>query len=171
MIQATRSIHPPEGFVSACSRYDWLCTSRSGRSMGDAEAMGLLKRVNGAVNSSVRAVADGKSVGRREHWSLPINGRGDCEDFALAKMKQLIAAGFRADRLAMTVVLDRRGNNHAVLLARLDSGDFVLDNLSGTVKAWHRTGYTFLARQNFDNKRAWNVILAGPRAGRFFRES
>ena len=67
-------------------------------------------------------------------------------------------------------LLDRRGNNHAVLLARLDSGDFVLDNLSGSVKAWHRTGYTFLARQNFDNKRTWKVILAGPRA-RQFQES
>jgi predicted transglutaminase-like cysteine proteinase len=80
------------------------------------------------------------------------------------KKKELMAAGFRSDRLALAVVLDRGGNNHVVLMARLSEGDYVLDNLSGGIKSWEKTGYTFIARQSFEHQRVWQVILAGPRA-------
>ena len=54
---------------------------------------------------------------------------------------------------------------HAVTLKGDGSdGDYVLDNLSGSVKSWERTGYTFVARQSFEHQRVWQVILAGPRA-------
>jgi predicted transglutaminase-like cysteine proteinase len=46
----------------------------------------------------------------------------------------LLGAGFASNKLALSVVIDRRGNNHVVLLARLRSGDYVLDNLAGKVK-------------------------------------
>ncbi|MGL3605474.1 transglutaminase-like cysteine peptidase [Rhizobium sp. G187] len=160
----TRSIAAPKGFASACSRYDFLCGTRSVKALPNNEAMALLRKVNSSVNSHVRPMHDRAG---RDHWALPVNNSGDCEDYALAKKKQLIEAGFPANKLAMTVVLDRRGNNHAVLMARLADGDYILDNLSGSVKSWKSTGYTFLARQNFDNKRSWKVILAGPRARTF----
>jgi predicted transglutaminase-like cysteine proteinase len=162
-IPAQRSIMAPKGFAGACSRYSWLCANKGGKALADGEAKNLLVSVNRAVNARVRPVHD---MGR-DQWVLPANNRGDCEDYALAKKKQLIDAGFPANKLAMTVVLDRRGNNHAVLMARLSDGDYILDNLSGSVKSWKSTGYTFLARQNFDNKRSWQVILSGPRAGKF----
>lgn len=164
LIAPTRSIAAPKGFAGACGQYAWLCVNKAGRSMPDSVAMSLLKSVNRSVNARVRPVAD---RGNSDRWSLPTNNRGDCEDYALAKKKQLIEAGFPANRLAMTVVLDRRGNNHAVLMARLNGGDYVLDNLSGSVKSWQSTGYTFLARQSFENKKVWKVILAGPRAKQF----
>lgn len=164
----SRSITAPSGFVPACKRYAWLCSgTKTGRAMSDGEALDVLRKVNGIVNSRVRAVSDRSNSGRSEDWTLPLNGRGDCEDFVLAKKKLLLDKGFRSDRLAVTVVLDRRGNNHAVLIARLESGDYVLDNLSGSVKSWNSTGYTYLARQSFENKRVWKVILSGPRAKQF----
>ena len=132
--------------------------------MTDEEALGLLRRVNGRVNAAVRPAEDAATTGMQDYWSLPINGRGDCEDYALLKKKELIDAGFKSDRLAITVVLDRNGKNHSVLMARLKAGDYVLDNLSGSVKPWESTGYTFIARQDFENQRVWKVILAGPRA-------
>ena len=162
-IPATRSISAPQGFSGACSRYGWLCANKGGKALPDGQARSLLTSVNRAVNGRVRPVHDSG----RDQWVLPTNNRGDCEDYALAKKKQLIDAGFPANRLAMTVVLDRRGNNHAVLMARLADGDYILDNLSGSVKSWKSTGYTFLARQSFENKRKWQVILSGPRAGKF----
>lgn len=162
-IPASRSIMAPQGFSGACARYSWLCANKGGKVLPDAQAKSLLSSVNREVNARVRPVHDRG----RDQWVLPTNNQGDCEDYALAKKKQLIDAGFPANRLAMTVVLDRRGNNHAVLMARLADGDYVLDNLSGSVKSWKSTGYTFLARQNFDNKRTWQVILTGPRAGKF----
>jgi predicted transglutaminase-like cysteine proteinase len=82
-------------------------------------------------------------------------------------MKTLLDIGFPTSKLALSVVLDRRGENHLVLIARLKSGDYVLDNLAYNVKPWQRTGYTFLASQNFNSKANWQVTLVGPRASQF----
>ncbi|MBD9446546.1 transglutaminase-like cysteine peptidase [Rhizobium sp. RHZ01] len=164
MLQPIRTIGAPRPFVSACHHYAWLCGKASGHAMGDAEAFALLGRVNTQVNANVRQADDQSTTGKSDDWSLPVDGKGDCEDFALMKKKELMAAGFRSDRLALAVVLDRGGNNHVVLMARLSEGDYVLDNLSGGIKSWEKTGYTFIARQSFEHQRVWQVILAGPRA-------
>lgn len=166
-LAATRSIAAPEGFSSACQRYSWLCSSKGGANMSDDKALELLSKVNRKVNTAIRPAEDTVVYGRSNYWTLPKDGRGDCEDYAMAKTKALLDAGFPASKLAVSVVLDRSGNNHAVLMVRLSGGDFVLDNLTGTIKSWERTGYTFLARQKFDNKSTWEVILSGPRAKQF----
>lgn len=167
MLRASRSIGAPIGFPSACARYAWLCHNQGGGKISDDAAMPLLQRVNRSVNASVKPALDISTSGKSEYWSLPIDSRGDCEDYALLKLKTLLDSGFPSNKLSMSVVLDRRGNNHVVLLARLKAGDYVLDNLSGSVRTWESTGYTFLASQNFSNKGAWQVTLAGPRAGQF----
>lgn len=165
-IAATRSVLAPPPFVSACHRYAWLCNSHAGRHMGDDEAMPLLREVNSSVNGEIIPAEDMATSGKADYWSLPINGRGDCEDYALMKRKELLDAGVPSNMLAVAVVLDRGGKNHSVLMARLNAGDYVLDNLSGSVRTWESTGYTFIARQNFDSPRNWQVILAGPQANR-----
>ncbi len=166
-LPASRSIGAPVGFPSACSRYAWLCHNRGGREIADEQAMSLLQQINRQVNATVRPATDLSTMGKSEFWSLPVNNRGDCEDYVLLKLKILLDAGFPSNKLSMSVVIDHAGGNHVVLLARLKSGDYVLDNLSGRVKPWASTGYTFLASQNFNNKSAWQVTLAGPRAGQF----
>jgi predicted transglutaminase-like cysteine proteinase len=168
-IPASRSIAAPVGFGAACARYGWVCHEKSGANVGDREALRALQQVNRYVNSTVTPVSDRIADGRSDNWTLPINNKGDCEDYALLKMKTLLDIGFPASKLALSVVLDRNGNNHLVLLARLKAGDYVLDNLAYTVKPWQRTGYTFLASQNFKRKAGWQVTLAGPRAGLFNR--
>jgi predicted transglutaminase-like cysteine proteinase len=160
-IAATRSVMAPPPFVSACHRYGWLCNSHAGRPMSDDEAMPLLKQVTSRVNAEIIPTED-----QADYWSLPINGRGDCEDYALLKRKELLDAGLPSSMLAIAVVLDRGGKNHSVLMVRLDAGDYVLDNLNSGVRTWESTGYTFIARQNFDSPRNWQVILAGPQANR-----
>ncbi|SEI06224.1 Predicted transglutaminase-like cysteine proteinase [Rhizobium tibeticum] len=166
-LRPSRSIGAPIGFPSACTRYAWLCHGTGGREMSDGEAMPLLQKVNRQVNAGVAAATDAQTSGKSEYWSLPVNNKGDCEDYALLKLKTLLGAGFASNKLALSVVIDRGGNNHVVLLARLKSGDYVLDNLAGKVKPWESTGYTFLASQNFSNKSDWQVTLAGPRAAQF----
>lgn len=163
-LTATRFVGPPPPFASACHRYAWLCLAHTGRAMGDQEALALLRQINSRVNAEVIPTEDSVTYGRADYWSLPTGGRGDCEDYALLKKKELQDAGFKSDKLAMTVVLDRNGGNHSVLMARLAAGDYVLDNLSGSVRPWEDTGYTFVARQNFQDERRWEVIVAGPRA-------
>lgn len=82
-------------------------------------------------------------------------------------MKDLIDAGFPADRLALSVVIGPHDQNHVVLIARTDGNDYVLDNLTNAVRPWQRTPYTFLATQDFRARSVWRVTLAGPRAGEF----
>lgn len=166
-LQATRSIAAPEGFSSACQRYSWLCANKAGVKMSDDDALELLTKVNRQVNAAIRPAEDIVVYGRANYWSLPKDGRGDCEDYAMAKTKALLDAGFPASRMSVSVVLDRGGNNHAVLLVRIADSDYVLDNMTSSIKSWDRTGYTFLARQKYENKAAWEVILAGPRAKQF----
>ncbi|WP_028749291.1 transglutaminase-like cysteine peptidase [Rhizobium mesoamericanum] len=166
-LRASRSIGAPIGFPSACARYAWLCHGSGGRQMTDEEAMPLLQKVNRQINAVIAPATDAQTSGKFEYWSLPINNKGDCEDYALLKLKTLLGAGFASNKLALSVVINHGGSNHIVLLARLRSGDYVLDNLAGKVKPWEDTGYTFLASQDFNNKSAWQVTLAGPRASQF----
>ncbi|MBB3461426.1 transglutaminase-like cysteine peptidase [Rhizobium sp. BK377] len=162
-----RSIGAPVGFASACASYRWLChgTAVPARTRGPADEAGmpLLRRVTRAVNLSVRSVEDRSA----DDWTLPVGGRGDCEDYALQKMKDLIDAGFPANRLALSVVIGPHDENHVVLIARLDDGDYVLDNLNNGVRPWRATPYTFLATQDFRARSTWRVTLAGPRANEF----
>ncbi|MCG6122514.1 MAG: transglutaminase-like cysteine peptidase [Microvirga sp.] len=163
-LTSSRGISAPSGFSAACGRYGFLCGTRTGRSMGDGELRALASRVNSEVNWSIRSMTDSANYGRSEYWTLPDNGAGDCEDYALLKKKRLIESGVDSRLLSMAVALDGRGENHVVLMLRLSSGDVVLDNLRGSIVPWSQTGYTFIARQSETNKRAWRVALAGPRA-------
>jgi predicted transglutaminase-like cysteine proteinase len=142
-----------------------LCHGGRSGKLDDGQALRVLQQVNRYVNASVTPVEE---PGKSFYWSTSY--RGDCKNYALLKMRTLINVGFPSSKLALSVVLDRSGNNHMVLLARLNSGDYVLDNLSSGVKSWYRTGYTFLASQNFKRKGSWQVTLAGPRSGQFYED-
>ncbi|NEJ72194.1 hypothetical protein GR197_16900 [Rhizobium phaseoli] len=166
-LPVTRSIGAPVGFGAACAKYKWLCGRMATQQLNDAAGMALLQKVNRAVNGRIIPAEDRPSSGSKDVWSLPVAGRGDCEDYALQKMKDLIEAGFPSNRLALSVVIGPHDQNHVVLIARTDGGDFVLDNLSSAVKPWRITGYTFLATQDFRSRTGWRVTLAGPRAGEF----
>lgn len=165
--KVTSAVAAPPGFRDACSRYGWLCANRSARAtMSDEQLLAHAQEVNRHVNGSVTEVSDLANYGVPERWSLPYNGRGDCEDFALLKKKMLLDRGVDPRRLMMAVALDRRGDNHAVLLVRLNSGDVVLDNLNSRIVPWSRTGYTFLAKQMSSDKSSWGVLLSAPVAQR-----
>ena len=174
LLPVSRSIGAPVGFASACARYRWLChmtsarggaNAREGADVAEQGGMPLLRKINRAVNQRVVSTEDRSGSG--DDWTLPSGGRGDCEDYALQKMKDLIDSGFPANRLALSVVIGPRDENHVVLIARMDDGDYVLDNLNNSVKAWRSTPYTFLATQDFQMRSTWRVTLAGPRANEF----
>lgn len=158
----------PPGFAPACRRYAWLCASPSGAgdSFADAELLSMASEVNAKVNAAVVPMEDRANYGILDEWRVPENGRGDCEDYALFKMKLLLERGVDPRRLLTALVLDRTGSSHAVLVLRLESGDVVLDNLVSTVKPWERTGYTFLKKQSSHDRARWQVVLLGPRASR-----
>ena len=50
----------------------------------------------------------------------------------------------------MTVVIDEKGEGHAVLTLITSRGDLILDNKTNAVLPWTQTGYTFVKRESQD---------------------
>ncbi len=115
--------------------------------------------VNRRVNRQIRPVTDQEHWGRPDLWDLAQDGSGDCEDFQLLKRRLLAEAGLPRRAMRMTVVIDEKGEGHAVLTLLTDRGDYVLDNKTSAVTAWHETGYVFIKREGQDAL-AW-VSLGG----------
>lgn len=100
----------------------------------ERDQLKLLNLVNQSVNRDVKKASDLDLYGQPEYWALPrlVDGKlyGDCEDYALEKRRQLIAAGVPESALSLAVAVTSRGEGHAVLMISLKSGDWVLDNLT-----------------------------------------
>lgn len=123
-------------------------------------------QVNRQVNQTVQPRTDMEIWGKEEVWSYPVQSQdqlsGDCEDYVLLKRRMLINAGIPVNTLLITVVRQENGEGHAVLAIRTDRGDFILDNLADTVKAWNQTSYTYLKRQSALHSGQWVDIRHDP---------
>jgi len=89
--------------------------------------------VEGFVNRHVAVATDQEVYGVADHWASLAEtiaaGRGDCEDFAIAKMQLLKMAGVPDRLLYLVLVRDlRRSLDHAVLLVRDGGTLLVLDS-------------------------------------------
>jgi predicted transglutaminase-like cysteine proteinase len=108
--------------------------------LADMDGLQRLQAANTWVNHQVRFAGDHQVHGVADHWSSPAetanSARGDCEDFALAKMALLRAAGVAEADLYLTIVRDTvLRADHAVLLVRLDGAFYVLDSQTDQVMA------------------------------------
>ncbi len=126
----------------------------------DRNSWATLVRINAHVNTAIEPMTDLDQYGRDEVWTYPTSGRGDCEDYVLLKKKLLIEAGLPASALLITVVRDRQGDGHAILTVRTDRGEYVLDNETNDIRAWHQTGYRFIKRQAAHDPNQW--VTVGP---------
>lgn len=107
----------------------------------------LVNGINRRVNRAIRQIADDRLYGVADFWAVPAAGRGDCEDFVLAKREALISAGVPSEALSIAIVTTRWGESHAVLLLASDQGEYVLDSLSPWVSRWDRVDYSWRERQ------------------------
>ena len=92
-----------------------------------------LRQVNSAVNHRITFAEDSRTYGQADHWAGAQEslrrGRGDCEDYAIAKMQLLRAAGVPARDLHLVIVRDLvRRQDHAVLAVRDGDGFAILDS-------------------------------------------
>jgi len=113
-----------------------------------------LQAVNSHYNQAIVPVTDRDLYQVEEFWTYP-NGYGDCEDYVLAKRRELMNAGWPASTLLITVVKQANGEGHAVLLVRTDRGDLVLDNQIGTIDLWNATPYKYIKRQSQADAGQW----------------
>ncbi|MDD2651502.1 MAG: transglutaminase-like cysteine peptidase [Sulfurimonas sp.] len=94
-----------------------------------------LEEINGYFNQIVNEL-DSLNWGEEDYWSTPkefiIRGKGDCEDFVIAKYFALKELGFDASQMMIIIVkVDNLQELHAVLGVKNQSGEIlILDNLS-----------------------------------------
>lgn len=148
----------PAGFISFCVRFADQC---AGGQKTDSTikltspGWNAIQGVNEQENYAIKPMDDERHYGRAEYWTIPADGYGDCEDYALAKRRDLIKLGFPARALRLAVVRTQEGAGHAVLTIATDRGDFVLDNLSSAVLPWTDAPYQWIARQSSTDPWAW----------------
>lgn len=112
-----------------------------------------LQEVQGLVNAAVTYTGDQETYGEREHWAIA-DTVGDCEDYALRKLDELLLRGWPIDMLRLATAWTEGGEYHAVLVVvgALDDqgivGNWVLDNrapdifqpsygFNGNLYKWH----------------------------------
>jgi predicted transglutaminase-like cysteine proteinase len=163
-MEARGTTTAPMGFRQFCRENPTDC-----RATGSAAVMALSKArwdelvsVNDAVNNRIEPITDQELYGVVEWWTYPVNARGDCEDYVLEKRRELIRRGWPEGALLITVVLDEKGDGHAVLTVRTDRGEMILDNQNPTVLPWWRTSYSFVKRQSATNTARWEGVSARP---------
>jgi predicted transglutaminase-like cysteine proteinase len=157
----------PYGWMDFCHRYASECEAGKVADVNLTEAsMREIRQVNSFVNHSVEAVSDMEHWGVVDRWDLPMDGKGDCEDYALMKRKLLIERGYPRAALLVTVVRDSQNEGHAILTVKTNSGEFILDNLTDEVKPVSRISYRFVKRQSQQDPNVW--VALGPVAAQKF---
>ena len=160
----------PYGWVEFCQRHAEECLDEEHAAQDiqlTTAALKLIGRINADVNRSIEPVTDIDQWGLIDHWDLPVDGKGDCEDYALLKRQKLVAAGFPKAALLLTVVKQENGEGHSVLTIKTSRGDYVLDNLTDRVKPWSATPYRFVKRQSQQNPNVWVAIAPKDEGSRF----
>jgi predicted transglutaminase-like cysteine proteinase len=92
-----------------------------------------VEAVNRYVNGRVQFVDDSRQYGRADLWAAASEtlrrGRGDCEDYAIAKLQMLHAAGVSDRDMYLVIAKDLvRRADHALLVVRSGGHMLVLDN-------------------------------------------
>jgi len=132
-------IHADNDIIARCRDNEQSCP-RAGRIFLDIVAQGRARDglarigvINRAVNMAIEPMSDMAQWGVPDRWSPPLEtfttGRGDCEDYAIAKYVALTAAGVPAQDVKLVVVRNTAANeDHAVVAVRNDGDWIILDN-------------------------------------------
>ena len=146
----------PYGHVAYCAANPAECRAKksSNPEAMTASRLAMMQKINIRINQSIKPVSDIQSAGVADVWSASAKS-GDCEDYALAKRRKLINAGFKPANLRLAMTRIPSGIAHLVLVVRTDRGDMVLDNLKNDIRPWNRTGYRFIKVQASGGSSEW----------------
>lgn len=127
----------------------WRDAMATARGLAETEK---INRINDFFNRRVVFVDDVEAWGKTDYWATPLEslgrGRGDCEDFAIAKYVSLRSLGVPLDRLRLTYVRAQIGGGSQahMVLAYYPSPraePLILDNLVGDILPASRRGDLF----------------------------
>jgi predicted transglutaminase-like cysteine proteinase len=148
----------PSGWIDFCQRYVGECTTHrlSATDINlSTNNLRILDHINRWVNDAIEPISAMDHWGVINQWDYPVDGKGDCNSYALLKRKLLMAQGFPRQALLLTVVRDLHGDGHMILTVKTSKGDLVLDNLVDDIRAWNETGYKFIKRQAQEDPNVW----------------
>lgn len=108
----------------------WATLIAQSRSLARLEQ---IRAVNRWVNARISYVEDSRLYGTADHWAPAVQSlsraRGDCEDYAIAKMQILRTMGVPANAMFLVIARDLvRRADHAILAVAVDGDLLVLDN-------------------------------------------
>jgi predicted transglutaminase-like cysteine proteinase len=149
---------PPSGYIGFCKRFPDQCAvpkNAPAQVKLTDDVWNMLEEVNAAYNTAIEPEDDSVHYGTKEYWTIPTDGRGDCEDYVVSKRKALMQLGLPMPALRIAVVFTRHFVRHAVLTVATDKGNYVLDNLNPDIVSWDQTGYTFVERQDPASSSGW----------------
>jgi predicted transglutaminase-like cysteine proteinase len=130
--------------VESCKSNSSACSDAARRFMlivNEVRARTGVARIetaNRLINGAIRYMSDLAQHATVDVWSAPLaslgTGRGDCEDYAIAKYVVLREAGVSEQDLRVLLVRDRNvREDHAVLAIRNGEAWTVLDNRSSAL--------------------------------------
>lgn len=152
-----KDVLPPAGYSQACPRIEGLCDETSPvRVVMDSAKWLKLSEIDEFVNRNTFAMSDKNNWQRSDYWSLPRQGLGDCEDFALEKRRLLIKAGWPKGALSIAYVETWEKTGHAVLVVATNEGDLILDNLNWRIVPWDRAPYVF---KTIQSGKGWKEVV------------
>jgi predicted transglutaminase-like cysteine proteinase len=152
---------PPAGVLGFCVKYLAECAATGSGNVVvalDDRRRHELESIQAEVNAAIapRAVPG-------HAWFYPVNGYGECNQYALEKRRELMALGWPREALLLTAAYTEGGEGHLVLVARTSAGDLVLDNRAGPVVDWSYLPYRWVSQQRAGNLVQW-VSLEGAHA-------
>ena len=158
---STGSTNAPSGYTDYCNRHADRAECRKTTRLPQNWRQ-IAEDVQAEVNK-LPYRADLERHGHAEFWDRIDSEGGDCEDFALEKLRLLVEAGFPIERVRLgTVIIPRftsRGNrNHVVVVVDGYTDKFILDNRFPRVvpiAALIGQMYTLLNIQSIGGSRQW----------------
>jgi predicted transglutaminase-like cysteine proteinase len=154
----------PDGCAVAAQRFAaFIETARV------KEGRARLGEINRAINLAIRYESDIAQHGAADAWASPLatlsSGRGDCEDYAIAKYLALRELGVPPGDVRVVIVRDTKlRRDHAVVAARLEDRWVVLDNRTLVLVDDHNTR-DYVAVTAFGSNKEPLVVAADRREG------
>jgi predicted transglutaminase-like cysteine proteinase len=162
-----RPVLAPMAHTVFCLKYPKECQVRKIAFRGTkfdltAERMADLTEVNTKINRGIRPERNALGLAG-EKWLIS-PARGDCNDYAVTKRHELLERGWPSRALLLAEVVIPSGEHHLVVVVRTKQGDFILDNLSSTIRPWTRAPYRWARIQSSANPKFWSMVKSTARS-------
>jgi len=159
-ISWTPAVTPPSPPAAPMSAHADLAAP-----MTDPAKLEMLNRVNRFVNGAVAQRRDINVYVVEEYWrrsGAGLGASGDCKDIAVEKRLELIQQGFPPADLFYAIGFREDIGLHAVLIARTEAGDVVLDSRTPYVVSWSDAPYIWVKRQSREDPQVWALVNGPP---------